>query len=221
MAPKKDLSDYITTAKNIKPSAEVKFRSQDGDVTESVANRTYTAKHATQEVDDNKDVKRLAAQLNKVTENAASKETIEDNLDDLESEVADEEMLDENATVSHGRSKDAGGGDSPMTYVPNAQHEAPGTEQISETALLIKLISALIEKVDDMQNFNPVIHVPAPVIHVTLPETKRTITKAVERDENNWIKTVREHIEETPLGEPLIEVETPKPSVASKRKKGK
>jgi len=77
---------------------------------------------------------------------------------------------------------------------------------MSETALLIKLVVQLIDKIDEMQNFNPVIHVPAPVIHVTLPETKRTVTKAIERDENNLIKTVHESIEEAPAGEPLIEV---------------
>jgi hypothetical protein len=212
MATKKDLSDYITTVKNIKPSAEVKFRSQDGngEVTESVASRTYIANHADKEVDAVKDVKRLADRLNRVTENAANN-AVEDNLDELESEIEDEEMLDENAEVSFTKANNAGGV-SPMTHVPNAQHEAPTTEQMSETAMLIKLVSVLIDKVDSMQNFNPVIHVPAPVIHVTLPETKRTITKAVERDENNWIKTVREHIEEVPSGEPLIEVKQAEPT---------
>jgi hypothetical protein len=109
--------------------------------------------------------------------------------------------------VAVGMSNNRGDGAiSPMSRVPNSQQDAPSTQQMSETAMLIKLVSVLIDKVDAMQNFNPVIHVPAPIIHVTLPETKRTVTKAIERDENNWIKTVREHIEESPAGEPLIEV---------------
>lgn len=221
---KKDLSNYITAIQSIKPSAEVKFRSKDGqgDVTESVASRTYIAKHADKEIDAVKSNSRLSDRLNKVTEKAALgakpvEEQVVDDLDDLAAEV-EEEILDESALVAVVKASNQGdGATSPMTRVPNSQQDAPSTEQMSETAMLIKLVSVLIDKVDAMQNFNPVIHVPAPVIHVTLPETKRTVTKAVERDENNWIKTVREHIEESPAGEPLIEVKQD-PTVRRKSK---
>ena len=223
---KKDLSDYITTVKQLKPSAEVKFRSQDekGEVTERVASREYIAQHADKEVDAVSQIKGLTERLNKVTEKAATQAVKEqevlDDLDDLEAEVDDEETLGESAEVAYVKVNNAGdGATSPMTRVPNSQHEAPNTEQMSETALLIKLVSTLIDKVDAMQNFNPVIHVPAPVIHVTLPETKRTVTKAIERDENNLIKTVHESIEESPAGEPLIEVkEAPKAKRKTKPK---
>jgi len=209
MANKRDLNDYITTVKAIKPSAEVKFRSQDenGDVTESVASRTFVAKHANTEIDAVSNVPDLRERLNKVAEKAASAAVVtNDDLDEIENEV-DEELLGEQVNVVFKDGQDTADNESsPMTHVPNAQHEAPTTANISETAMLIQLVSTLIDKVDAMQNFNPVIHVPAPVIHVTLPETKRTVTKAIERDENNWIKSVREHVEEAPVGEPLIEV---------------
>lgn len=226
MATKKDLSDYITTVKKIKPSAEVSFRSKDdnGDVTETVASRTYVANHIDKEIDAVSQIKSLSERLNNVTLKAAEKSVKEqqeqDDLDALEREVDEEEMLDENAEVVFDKSHTAGdGAESPMTHVPNAQHEVPNTAEMSETAMLIQLVSTLIDKIDSMQNFNPVIHVPAPVIHVTLPETKRTVTKAVERDENNWIKTVRESIEETPAGEPLIEVQQAEPVKKPKRKR--
>jgi hypothetical protein len=200
MATKKDLSEYISTAQHIAPATEVTFRGTDNDdVTERVAKRTYTAKPIP-----------LNAHLNKVADEAVINAAMED-LDDIE-------PVTENTIVNFDTPPNEGDGEtSPMTHVPNAQHEAPTTAQLSETALLIQLVTALITKVDAMQNFNPVIHVPAPVIHVTMPETKRTVTKAVERDENNWIKSVTEQIEETPIGEPLIEV-TPNAKAPNKLK---
>ena len=224
---KKDLNDYITTVQTLKPSAEVKFRSKDenGEVTESVASREYIAKHAKTEVDAVSQIKGLTDRLNKVTEKAAAKAVAEqeaqNDLDELEAEVEDEEMLDESMVVFDKANKEGDGATSPMTRVPNAQHEAPSTEQMSETAMLVKLVATLIDKIDAMQNFNPVIHVPAPVIHVTLPETKRTVTKAIERDENNLIKTVHESIEEAPTGEPLIEVKQAAPKPKRKTTKPK
>jgi hypothetical protein len=206
MPTKKELKDYITT---VKPSAEVKFSSTNGEVTESVASRTYVAKPVDKKIAPMSQGQKLNDRLNKVIETAEVNADLDAqaDLDALEAEVDAEEMLDESANTEFVKTRDEGdGAESPMTYVPNAQHEAASTAELSETAMMIKLLSMLIDKVDAMQNFNPVIHVPAPVIHVTLPETKRTVTKAVERDENNWIKTVREHIEETPVGEPLIEV---------------
>jgi hypothetical protein len=228
MPTKKELKDYITTVAPLKPSAEVKFRSTDenGEVTESVASRTYVAQHADKEIAAVSQNKGLNDRLNKVIETAGAKavreQEAQDDLDALEAEVDAEEMLDESASVAFVKSHTEGdGAKSPMTHVPNAQHEGASTAELSETAMLIKLVSVLIDKIDAMQNFNPVIHVPAPVIHVTLPETKRTVTKAVERDENNWIKTVREHIEETPVGEPLIEVKQAEPTIAPKTRKRK
>lgn len=79
-------------------------------------------------------------------------------------------------------------------------------EVSTDVSLILMALEKLIDKIDNMQNFTPVIHVPAPVIHVTLPETRRTVTKAIERDEAGYMKTVRETIEEVPQGEPLIEV---------------
>lgn len=79
-------------------------------------------------------------------------------------------------------------------------------EVSTDVSLILMTLEKLIDKIDNMQNFTPVIHVPAPVIHVTLPETRRTVTKAVERDEQGYIKTVTENIEDVPQGEPIIEV---------------
>jgi len=220
---KKDLNEYITTVKSIKPSAEVKFRSKDenGEVTEEVASRTYIAKHADKEIEAVGKVAGLTERLNKATEKAAEK-MAENNLDDIEAEVEDEEMLDESAHVEFETTSGEDSSTSPMTHVPHLSTSEPQTtEQMSETALLIKLVSQLIDKIDEMQNFNPVIHVPAPVIHVTLPETKRTVTKAIERDENNLIKTVHESVEEAPAGEPLIEVKESDKSAAKPIKRRK
>jgi len=213
---KKDLNDYITTMSAIKPSAEIKSRikGNNGEVTETVASRTYIAKHADKEIAAASQVKGLSERLNRVTEKAAkAMEVKEDDLDDLDAEVEEEEMLDESANVEVSIGNASDGAQSPMSQVPNSPGDNTTTQEMSETAMLIKLVSTLIDKIDEMQNFNPVIHVPAPVIHVTLPETRRTVTKAIERDEHNLIKTVHESIEEVPSGEPLIEVrsqETPK-----------
>ena len=212
----KDLNEYITTVKKLKPSAEVKFKSvsDDGVIEETVASREYIAKHAGKEMEAASKVPGLSERLKKNLDqtNAAIAEANAE-VDELE-----EEQLGESQVVFKGA--DDKSDDSPLTHVPNVQHQQPTTENMSETALLIQLVSTLIDKIDQMQNFNPVIHVPAPVIHVTLPETKRTATKVVERDENNWIKSVTEHIEETPQGEPLIEVmDAPAPKKRRKVKK--
>lgn len=221
MTTKKDLKDYITTVGKLKPSAEVKFKSvnEQGEVTESVASRTYVSNHIDKETDLVKKISGLGDRLNRVTENAAkaAAESIqpeEDDLDDLAQEVDDEQTLSENAAVSFRNAREPEDVGSPLTHVPNSVTNPKSTEEMSETAMLIKLISQLIDRVDAMQNFNPVIHVPAPVIHVTLPETQRTVTRAVERDDEGFIKSIREHVEEKPQGEPLIEVKQP----AAKRK---
>lgn len=75
--------------------------------------------------------------------------------------------------------------------------------------MLVTAIQKLCDRIDQMQNFNPVIHVPAPVIHVTMPETRKTVTKTVERDDKNLITNVREDIEEKPTGKPVVEVVQP------------
>lgn len=215
---KKDLSSYITTVSKTKPSAEVKFKSidEDGTVEETIASRTYVAEHADAEFAAASKIDGLTERLQRVAERNTEMQAdlVDDVLDEL-----DEEQLTESEVEFHS-AVDTPEADSPLTYVPNAQHKDKTTAELSETAILIKLVSTLIDKVDQMQNFNPVIHVPAPVIHVTLPETKRTVTKAIERDENNWIKTVKEHIEEVSDGEPLIEVQqTPEPKKARKKVK--
>lgn len=211
MATKKDLQQYITTVGTIKPSAEVKFRSKNeqGQVIETVASRTYVSNHIDKEVQAVKNIAGLSERLNRVTENAMKNAVqSEPDLDELEQEIADDIALSENFEVrlqdTDDLEDDAG---SPLTHVPNSVTNITSTEEMSEMALLIKLVSKLIDKIDSMQNFNPVIHVPAPIIHVTLPETKRTVTRAVERDDEGFIKSIREHVEEAPAGEPLIEVQ--------------
>lgn len=223
MANKKDLKEYLTTVGKIKPSAEVKVRTQgqNGEVTEEVASRTYVSKHINKEVDAVSQIKSLSERLNRVTEKAVkTAETVqEDELDDIEQEVEDEQMLDESALVAVNVANTPDGEPSPMTQVPNGVENTRTTQEMSETALLIKLVSQLIDKIDDMQNFNPVIHVPAPVIHVTLPETRKTVTRAVERDDEGFIKSIREHVEEVPNGEPLVEVQQEQPRKRMKPKK--
>jgi hypothetical protein len=221
MATKKDLNEYLTKVGKLKPSAEVKFKTtgKDGTVTEEVASRTYVAKHIGNEVDVVSQIKGLSERLNRVTEKAAK--VVEDDLDDIEKEV-EHEQLEEAASAAVEFSKASEYGEteeSPFTHVPNSKLNPKSTEEMSELALLIKLVSKLIDKIDDMQNFNPVIHVPAPVIHVTLPETRKTVTRAVERDDEGFIKSIREHVEEVPNGEPLIEVQQEQPRRKMKPKK--
>lgn len=219
MSTKKDLNEYITKVGTVKPSAEVKFKSTnaDGTVTEEVASKTYVAEHIDKEVDVVSQIPGLSDRLNRVTENAAQQ--IQDDLDEIEQE-AENDQLEESASVEFSQNTSAGTAEeSPLTHVSNSQHEPKSAEEMSETALLIKLVSHLIDKIDEMQNFNPVIHVPAPVIHVTLPETKRTVTRAVERDDEGFIKSIKEHVEEAPEGEPLIEAEQTEKPVRKPRKK--
>lgn len=194
------LGDYISTVKKIKPSAEVKFKKveEDGTTSETSASRTYVSEHMDKEIAVVEGNTELSNRLNRIAEThavEASKTELDEAID------IDAEQLNEFVTVEP-NPDDA----SPLTDVPNSQAQARTTAELSETAILIQLVATLIDKVDQMQNFNPVIHVPAPVIHVTMPETRKTVTKAIERDENNFIKHVRESIEETPMGEPLIEV---------------
>jgi hypothetical protein len=212
MTKNHDLSEYITKVKSFKSPAKVKIKTtnKDGDVEETVASRTYVSEHVDTEIDVAGNIDGLRDRLEQINkrsnEKVAEKASKPKEIDDVEDEV-DNEALQEDAEVSFRDANDPQD-DSPFTHVPNSKEADPDqtTAQMSETALLIELVAKLIEKIDDMQNFNPVIHVPAPVIHVTLPETRKTVTKAIERDENNFIKTVRESIEEAPAGDPLIEV---------------
>lgn len=231
MTKKQDLGEYLTTVKTVKPSAEVAFKTtnSEGEVEETVASREYVAEHMDKELDIVENMSGLRDRLDaiskrnqeKLVEKVLEDEALDDSIEDIEDEVEDEQ-LQENAEVAFSQAEKTDD-DSPFTSVPNAKEVDPAqtTAQMSETALLIELISKLIDKIDDMQNFNPVIHVPAPVIHVSLPETRKTVTRAIERDENNFIKTVRESIDEVPEGEPLIETfdENPKPKPKPKAKK--
>ncbi len=225
MTKKQDLSEYITTVKKLKPSAEVKFRTknEEGDIEETIASRTYVSEHMDREIaaaDNVPGLKDRLAQVNRRSQEKLAETVVEeDDIEDIEDDV-EEEALQENAEVTV-RLADEPQDDSPFTHTPNTRgpeaHKT--TKELSENQLLIQLVAKLIDKIDEMQNFNPVIHVPAPVIHVTLPETRKTVTKAIERDENNFIKTVRESIEESPQGEPLIEVvDTPKRKPTKKDK---
>ena len=212
MPKSKDLSEYITTIKPIKPSAEVVFRTQDenGETVESSASREYVAEHAEKEFDVASQVEGLAERLAAKTQAVADRVAEADDLDEQLVEDAEYNTVEQQGT-------------SPLTNVPNGYDGGdtpPSTSEMSETQMLIMVVQKLCDKIDQMQNFNPVIHVPAPVIHVTLPETRKTVTKAVERDENNFIKTVRESVVEEPVGEPLIEVaEEPKPKRKRRTKK--
>jgi hypothetical protein len=220
MASKNDLSDYLTRVSKIKPSAEIKFRTTDdnGVVTEEVASRTYVSNHISDESDLVDSIPGLRERLNRVTEEAA-KDVGSESIEDLDAEV-EEEALEESADVSFRDARQPEEEEeSPLTYAPNASTEPKTTQELSETAMLIKLVSQLIDRIDQMQNFNPVIHVPAPVIHVTMPETKKTVTRAVERDDEGFIKSIREHVEEAPEGEPLIEVQQEKPKRKRREKK--
>lgn len=78
MASKKDLNDYITTVKSLKPSAEVKLRTtnEKGEVTETVASCEYINKHANKEVDAVSQIRGLTERLNKVTEKATAQQAV-------------------------------------------------------------------------------------------------------------------------------------------------
>lgn len=227
MANKKDLKDYISTVKSVKPSAEVKVRTKnhEGEITESIASREYVSKHIDSEIEAVHADKNLSDRLNEVTKRnlkyniGQPKSNSVTDLDQIEKEIEDEETIQENAQVEfRNATVPEDEEESPLTYVPNDDTPRKSTTELSETALLISLIEKLIDRIDSMQNFNPVIHVPAPVIHVTLPETKRTVTKAIERDEEGFIKTVREQVEEAPIGEPLVETKQPKPTQRKKKR---
>lgn len=207
MSKSKDLNQYITTIKDTKPSAEAKFKStaEDGSVTETVASQEYVAEHADTELDVVSQIDGLKDRLARVVTEEVS--------EDLDAVMEDAEVEFSQKTATDATS--------PMTHVPNGYDgTAPSTQEMSETAMLVLAIQKLCDKIDEMQNFNPVIHVPAPVIHVTMPETRRTVTKTVERDDKNLITNVREDIEEKPTGKPLVEVVQPDPETKPKRKKG-
>jgi hypothetical protein len=219
MANKKDLYSYITRAGSVKTGSTQQNRN--GEATKPDTNREYVVNYDATTSAANQ-VKGLAERLEKssahIDHKSVKHRTSSDDIGRIEKEVEDEEiideeMLDESALVAAHIANNSDNETSPMSYVPNSHMPETTTKEMNETAKLIELVSTLIDKIDDMQNFNPVIHVPAPVIHVTLPETKRTVTKAIERDENNLIKTVHESIEESPSGDPLVEVnddDTPK-----------
>lgn len=76
-----------------------------------------------------------------------------------------------------------------------------------ETRLILETLERLIEKVEQIAVTSHEIHVPPPIINVTLPETKKTVTKIVERDENNLVKSITETVTEEQLTDTIIESE--------------
>lgn len=215
---KAGLKEYLEARQKVKPSAEVKFaaRQEDGSVDEISAKQRYWESMTSEEAQQvNEEFERAVTKknttgelLNRIDKIAKSKpepvitKQVEQVAETIESLQATAEQVDEQIGefVELPPVDDAVSLAGPLTSSPqnNAQPE------VSETALLIQAIEKLVDKIDQMQNFTPVIHVPAPVIHVTLPETRRTVTKAIERDENNLIKSVTESIEEKPIGDPEV-----------------
>jgi len=81
------------------------------------------------------------------------------------------------------------------------EHEQP---QISlETKLLLEAFNKLIDRIDQLAASTPVINVPAPIVEVSIPETRKVVNKIVERDENGLITQITEDVQEhpTPLNE--------------------
>ena len=232
---KASFKDYMDTTARIKPSAEVKFASvqEDGSVDEVSSRKQFWESMTSDEVQTvneefenavmesmnqvKKDKKSpstgdLVSKINSIAKERP--EPIKKELKEVVEEV--KEAVTEATTMRRVAPEEMEIAD-PLEVGPvsgnfeeledefeDERDRRP--EVASDVMLILQTLELLIDKIDNMQNFTPIIHVPAPVIHVTLPETTRTVTKAVERDGEGYIKTVRETIEEKPQGEPLIEV---------------
>lgn len=219
---KAGLKDYIDTVSKFKPSAEVKFASvqPDGSKQEISASKTYWENMTSDEVQSlNEEVSEavltgkktpstgdLLAKIDAiaaektpevVVENTAGK-AIKETLSKIEEAV--EQMNEDEVPANEPKLSPVAGQEAP------APMPTPEPEVKADVALILTALTALITKIDSMQNFTPVIHVPAPIIHVTMPEVKRTVTKVIERDEQGEMIKVVESIMEKPAGEPLIEV---------------
>lgn len=205
---KAGLADYINTVQKIKPSAETKFNAKqpDGTTSETSAKKVYES------VINSPEVKEASARtehdiIEHVTHKSPEIGDLLSKIDSIAKERPEPEVVTEAEQVEEFEEPVHTEQMSPVAgQQPAEQPEVVAIEMKPDVALILEALAMLVQKIDDMQNFTPIIHVPAPVIHVTLPETRRTVTKAIERDANNLIKNVREQIEEVPLGDATIEI---------------
>lgn len=100
------------------------------------------------------------------------------------------------------------GNDAPFTHAPNSD---PNTPEIpTEFAQLVRIVDRLVSRVEALADPNIVVNVPAPVINITMPDITRTVTRVVERDENGFVTKITETTEDTPDGDPAIDIEDTK-----------
>lgn len=89
-------------------------------------------------------------------------------------------------------------------------------EQISEAnnKMMVQILETLVkltEKIENMKTTPPKIDIPAPIVHVHVPEPKKAQTvRTIERDGKGWITHIKESIEEVEDPKPLKEATTKK-----------
>lgn len=225
---KASLQDYIGTVQKIKPSAEVTFTAiqPDGSTEEVSSRQVFWEGITSPEVAEvtetvKKETGKLTKRIAELAENypasPPSQQKSAKKTPVAKESTASSPSVAEDNTPSLGRHRREDIPESTIDGLDSQPKEqfGPVADQfdqdiksqvpISAVTAIITALDKLCTKLDEMQNFTPIIQVPAPVIHVTLPETRRTVTKAIERDDNNLIKTVKESIEEKPVGSPIIE----------------
>jgi hypothetical protein len=204
----KKFSNYLAEVQRLRPSAEVMVTTVDEAgkiISEDSAEQAYL------ELISSDEVQTAIAEIEESVNNAekpatkmSSGETMRKTID-----LLSDDSLTETVAID---------GDAPqpsdIDILPEPEtvietviepEVAPEPTQISkETLMILEAFTALVAKIDELQNRE--IHIPAPVITVTLPETRKTITKMIERDDRNLIKSVTESITEIPESEPIIEV---------------
>lgn len=76
----------------------------------------------------------------------------------------------------------------------------------AETLLILEAINKLIDKIDRLVLTPPTIHIPAPIIEVTLPDIKRTVLKEIVREKTKDGKAgVIDHVIETTVDKKISE----------------
>lgn len=76
----------------------------------------------------------------------------------------------------------------------------------AEILLILEAINKLIDKIDRLVLTPPTIHIPAPIIEVTLPDIKRTVLKEVVREKTKDGKVgVIDHVIETTVDKKISE----------------
>mgnify|MGYP006083454309 CR=1 FL=1 len=197
--------EYLDAMSRVKPSAEVKFRSNNGTtITERSATREYwegMTSDAVQDVSDEyKEVHEEAPYVENPDKNKHP--GFRDVLSRMENKGKTLEQLSESLEDSMLDATD--GSASPLSQPVNDwanQIEVP----LRTIEMMIQSIEKLVQRVDKMEK-SPIIHVPAPVINITMPDITRTVTKVIERGPDGYIKEIKETVEETPHSEPLIEI---------------